>query len=331
VNIFKASSKFMENSTRELGDSMLKQWRGAIVLCALAMMSVLVSACGANTGGATAAATPAPTTAASAVTCASGNLSTGGSTALAPLVIQDATTYAQQCSGAKVTTQQTGSGAGLQGVSAGTLQVGNSDVFASTSTYPGLVDHQVAVIPFVVMISNDVTNVTNLTSQQLLDIYTGKTTNWDQVGGPNLPIAVISRPAGSGTRATFGTYVLGGKAETVSGASHLTASTSGAVATDVANTKGAISYDTLNLALSKNLKYVSIDGVAATQANIDDNSYKFWNIEHMYTKGAATGLAKDFIDYVQGAASESNRSALHFIEISSLSASAKAAKQQAAS
>jgi phosphate transport system substrate-binding protein len=305
---------------------MLKQWRGAIVLCALVILAVLVTACGASTGGGT-TTTPTATTAAGSVTCASGTLSTGGSTALGPLVQLAAKNYQAQCSGANITTQLTGSGAGLQGVSSGSLNIGNSDVFSTASKYPGLIDHQVTAVLFTVIINKNVTGVTNLTSQQLTQIYTGKITNWNQVGGPNLPIAVVSRPAGSGTRTTFQTYVMNGTAESVSGANHTTASTSGQVATYVNQTSGAISYDTVHFAQTENLKTISIDGVAPTPANVETNAYKFWNVEHMYTKGAATGLANDFINYVKSPAAQSARQSLGFVDISQISASALAAKQ----
>ena len=310
---------------------MLKQWRGAIVLCALVVLAMLVTACGASTGGST-QTTPTATTSSSGnsgANCVSGTLSTGGSTSLGPLVQQAAKDYQQQCSGANITTQLTGSGAGLQGASSGSLNIGNSDVFADATKYPGLVDHQVTAVLFTVILNKNVTGVNNLTSQQLTQIYTGKITNWKQVGGPDLPIAVVSRPSGSGTRATFQKYIMNGVAESVSGANHTTASTSGQVATYVNQTSGAISYDTLHFAQTENLKTISIDGVAPTAANVETNAYKFWNVEHMYTKGQATGLANAFIDFVKGSGAASARQSLGFVDISQISASALAAKQPA--
>jgi phosphate transport system substrate-binding protein len=308
---------------------MLKKWRVAFILISLAMLSVLIAACGASTGGTTPSnSTPVPTTNASSIDCVTGNLSTGGSTALGPLVQAAAKAYQTACPGSNITTQLTGSGAGLTGVNSGSLEIGNSDNFAATATYPKLTDNQVAVVIFTVMISNDVTGVTNLTTAQLQGIYSGKITNWNQVGGPNLPITVISRASGSGTRNTFEKYVLG-TAETVSGASHITASTSGAVATDVQEKPGAIAYDTIHFATENNLKTVNIDGQAPTSAAVSTNAYKFWNIEHMYTKGAATGLAKSFIDFIKGSGAASLRQSNGFIDLSSVDAAAIAAKTPA--
>lgn len=306
---------------------MLKRWRIAFVLVAMAMLGVLISACGSNPGGTTATTPTSTTGSTSANNCVSGNLRTGGSTALAPLVQAISKTYAGQCSGANITTQATGSGAGLAGVSNGSLDVGNSDVFASASQYPGLVDHQVAIVVFAVIVSPDITGVTNLTSQQLTQIYTGKITNWKQVGGPDEAIAVISRPASSGTRKTFQQFIMNGTVESVSGPNHSTASTSGEVATRVQQTKGAISYDTLHFAQVKSLKTINIDGAAPNADDAVNNSYKFWNIEHMYTKGEASGLAKAFIDYVSGTSSAAARQSLGFVDISKATSDILATRQ----
>ncbi len=304
---------------------MLKKWRIAFILISLAMLSVLIAACGASTGGST---TPAPTANTSGINCVSGTLNTGGSTALGPLVQDAAKAYHTACSGANITTQLTGSGAGLSGAHDGSLQVGNSDNFVSLKTnptYTDLTDNQVAVVIFNIMISKDITGVTNLTTAQLQGIYSGKITNWDKVGGNNLPITVISRASGSGTRNTFEKYILG-TPETITGASHITASSSGDVATNIAKKSGAIAYDTVHFASLNSLTTVSIDGATPTQANVANNTYKFWNIEHMYTKGAATGLAKSFIDYVKGTSAASLRQQDGFMDISALSASAVTAK-----
>lgn len=311
---------------------MLTKWRIAIILTALAMLSVLMAACGSDTGSSTASSTPttaATTTTTSNMACEKGNLGTGGSTALGPLVQAAAKAYQDKCSGANITTQLTGSGAGLKGAHEGSLQVGNSDSFVNLTKnpeYKDLTDNQVAVVVFAVVINKDVTGVTNLTSAQIKDIYTGKTTNWKAVGGPDLQISVISRPEGSGTRNTFEKYVLGGTKESVSGASHSTAKTSGDVATNVGKKSGAIAYDTVDFAKKNSLTVVKIDGKDAIADNVKTNDYKFWNIEHMYTKGDATGLAKSFIDYVKGADAASLRQQYGFLDLSAISSDAIAAK-----
>jgi phosphate transport system substrate-binding protein len=236
--------------------------------------------------------------------------------------------YQSKCSGATITVQGGGSKTGLSEAETGTVQVGDSDVFAA-STQSDLVDHQVAVVVFVLATNPDVTGVTSLTSAQILSIYTGKTTNWNQVGGPNLPIIVVSRPVTSGTRATFKQYVLKGTSESPNQAKNLTADSTQLVTQTVEQTNGAIGYITLGAAMQEGskLNVLSIDGNAPTPTNVESNSYIFWNIEHMYTKGPATGLAQAFINYMTTPDAQASASQLQFLLVSSMSSSAVAAHQ----
>jgi phosphate transport system substrate-binding protein len=313
---------------------MLRQWRIALIMMVVMAFGLFISACGGTTStGSSSTPTSGSTSAANTAgtpgtyNCVSGSLTTNGSTALGPLVQKVSADYQTKCSGASITTQLTGSGAGVTAVEGGNAGVGNSDVYASASKYPDLVDHQVAVIPFGVVLNSQVTGVTNLTSAQIVQIYTGKVTNWNQVGGPSLPIVVISRPAGSGTRVTFQQFVLGGTAESVTGASHLTESTTGAVQKAVSQTAGAIAY----LAESGigAMKAISIDGIAESDANVLNNTYKFWNVEHMYTKGAATGLAQALIDYMTSDTAKAFAKTMGFLDITTVPQTILATRQPA--
>lgn len=325
---------------------MKQQWRIApLIVILLVAISLFISACGDNgtasnstptattasgsTPTATAAASPTSSAAGAptgAYTCVSGAITADGSSALAPLAKAVATDYESKCSGANITVNTSSSGTGLSKVTAGNVQIGNSDIFADPTKYAGLVDHQVAIVVFAVVINSKVTGVTNLTTDQLKSIYSGQTTNWSQVGGNNLPIVVISRLAGSGTRATFDKYVLGGP-ETVSGASHLTIDTTGDVVKTLNQTDGAIGYVATNAVKANKLTAVSIDGSAPTDDLVKSNTYKFWNIEHMYTKGPASDLAAAYINYMGSDTSKAKASSLSFIAIADMSADAIAAKQ----
>ncbi len=285
---------------------MTKTSRYTLLLGVALAMTMVISACGSSS---TSGSTPtAGTTSTSATTsgtlgtpgsynCVSGSITASGSTALAPLVKSVATSYQGKCSGATITVNLGGSKTGLANVEAGSVNIGNSDVKANPATQSDLVDHQVSVVIFAVIVNKGVT-VTNLTTAQIQGIYNGTTTNWNQVGGSNLPIAVVSRPASSGTRATFVKYVNGGP-EKVSGPSSLTTDSTGTVITNVAQNNGAIGYAATGAAMKNSgVTIISIDGNAPTAANVENNTYKFWNIEHMYTKGPATGLSQALIDYM---------------------------------
>jgi len=234
--------------------------------------------------------------------CQTGSITASGSTALQPLVDAAGKLYVAACAGSAISVQGGGSGTGLTQVSQGAVQIGDSDVTAESKLASpdagALVDHIVAKQGWIMVTNPDVTGVTNLTTQQATDIWTGKTTNWNQVGGPDEPIVLVLRPASSGTRATFKKIVLGG-AEEAQG-NTLTEDSNGAVTQAVTTTPGSTSvigfaYYQANKA---GLTGLQLDGVDATVANMDNGTYKLKDIGHAYTKGEATGLTQSFIDYL---------------------------------
>jgi phosphate transport system substrate-binding protein len=252
------------------------------------------------------AATTAPS-AAGTVNCVSGSITEAGSTALQPLIQDAATAYQTACPGATITVNGGGSGTGLSQVDAGSVQIGASDVLANTKLATPdadtLVDHVVCRQGWIVVTNLDVTGVTNLTTQQNIDIWTGTDTNWSQVGGPNLPIVLIFRPQSSGTRATFKKLVLGGATEATGGQT-LTEDSNGAVTTAVTKTNGAVSVigfsyynDPSNKPLLNGLQ---LDGINATIANVGNGTYKLAADGNLYTKGTATGLTAAFLDFMMG-------------------------------
>jgi phosphate transport system substrate-binding protein len=303
---------------------MLKRSRVALLFGVAVAVSLIISACGGSTTGSGSTPTPAATVSTlgtpGSYNCISGQITASGSTALAPLVKAVAQKYQAQCTSATITVNLGGSKTGLANAEAGSVDVGNSDVPAS-STQSDLVDHQVAVVVFGIIVNKDVT-VTNLTTAQVKDIYSGKVTNWSQVGGPSLPIVVVSRPASSGTRATFQKYILGGP-ETIKGPSSLTTDSTGTVVTNVAHTNGAIGYASTGPAkANSNVSLLTIDGSAPTTDNAKTNTYKFWNIEHMYTKGQPKPLAQALIDYMTSTDGKSVAAAQDFVAITDMSPAA---------
>jgi len=246
--------------------------------------------------------TPAPT-----VNCVAGSITEAGSTALQPLIQDAATAYQGHCPGATITVTGGGSGTGLSQVAGGSVQIGASDVLANTKlatpVADTLVDHVVCRQGWIVVTNLDVTGVTNLTTQQNIDIWTGKDTNWSHVGGPNLPIILIFRPQSSGTRATFKKIVLSGATEATGGQT-LTEDSNGAVTTAVTKTNGAVSvigFSYYNAPANKPLlNGLQLDGVNATIANVGNGSYKLAADGNLYTLGAATGLSAAFLQFMMG-------------------------------
>lgn len=307
---------------------MTKKSRFALLFGVALAISMVITACGSSSSTTgTSATTGSGTTTSSTLgtpgsyNCVSGSVTASGSTALAPLVKAVTQQYSTKCSGATITVNLGGSKTGLANVEAGSVNIGNSDVKADPATQSDLVDHQVAVVIFGVIVNKGV-SVTNLTTAQLKSIYAGTVTNWNQVGGPNLPIVVVSRPASSGTRATFQRYILGGP-EKISGPSSLTTDSTGTVITEVASTNGAIGYAATGPAKANSgVSIVSIDGNADSAANVQSNTYKFWNIEHMYTKGTASGLSQALIDYMTSSDAKSIAAQQEFVSITDMQQSA---------
>ncbi len=316
---------------------MSKQWRLAPVLAILmAVMMFVISACGGSTttGSSGSGNNTTPTTGSTTTTsggtsgtpgaykCVQDNISISGSTALYPLVNAVSNKYKAKCSGASFTITPNGSGTGLGQVESGAVKIGMSDVYKK-SAQADLVDHQVAVVIFSLILNSKITGVPNLTTAQLKDIYSGKTTNWNQVGGSDLKIVVVSRPSNSGTRQTFQSFILGGP-ETVSGPSNLTTDSTGTVVKNVQQTDGAIGYVALSAAKSSGLKIAQIDGSAPSAEVVKNNTYKFWNFEHMYTKGPASGLSQALIDYMGSDDGKQEATTLSFVPISDMSSDAVA-------
>jgi phosphate transport system substrate-binding protein len=232
--------------------------------------------------------------------CVSGSITAAGSTALQPLVDKAGKDYVAKCSGAQIQVQGGGSGTGLTQVSQGAVQIGNSDVTAESKNITGLTDHIVAKQGWIMVVNPDVTGVKGLTSQQATDVWTGKVTNWKDVGGPDEPIVLILRPESSGTRATFKKLVLGGAQEATGQA--LTEDSNGAVVTAVAGTPGSTSVIGFAYYADNQGKVtgLQLDGVEATVDNMKSGAYKLSADGHMYTKGEADGLTKSFLDYIMG-------------------------------
>jgi phosphate transport system substrate-binding protein len=246
-----------------------------------------------------------------------GHLTISGSTALEPLVEVAAQMFMQQHPEAHIEVVGGGSTTGVQNVTQGKSNIGDSDIYADPALYPDpdLTDHIICVTPFILIVNPDVT-VNDLTNQQVIDIFsTGKITNWDQiVGGNNQTIHPIVRPATSGTRATFREYVLEGGDEK---GTNLNVDDTQAVVNKVASTPGAIGYVALS-ALTSTVKEIGIDNQHPTPDTIGNGSYNFWSYEHMYTMGDDSPLLDAFLNFMTSSAVQQKASQLRYIPINEM-------------
>lgn len=228
-------------------------------------------------------------------TDASGSITIGGSTALQPLATAAAKQYQQDHPDAVIEVQGGGSGTGLSEVAKGNFAIGMSDVFAEEKEgIPAdqLKDYKVAVVGMTAAINKEA-GVTNLSKKDLIAIFTGKVKNWSEVGGKNLKITLVNRPDGSGTLATFQKYALDGAKP----AKGITQDASNTVKKIIAETPGAIGYLAFSY-FDDSVVKASIDGIEATNENVENGKFPIWAYEHMYTKGEPKGLTKAFLDYM---------------------------------
>ncbi|MBP3961634.1 phosphate ABC transporter substrate-binding protein [Paenibacillus lignilyticus] len=276
----------------------------ALLIVVALMLTIGLAACGSkNEESTNTNSQNSGTNNAGAGEALSGSILATGSSALQPLVEQVSKKFMEDAkySGITVQVQGGGSGTGLTQVSGGQATIGNSDIFAEEKFTDAdadkakeLVDHQVAVIAMATVVNKDIA-VDNLTKQQLVDIFTGKVTNWKEVGGADEKITIVNRPGSSGTRKTFEKYALGTKSEDVKGS--IQEDSSGTVKKLVAETPGAIGYLALSY-IDDTVKTVKYEGVEATEANIVIGTYPVWAYEHMYTKGEPDAATKAFLDYM---------------------------------
>lgn len=232
-----------------------------------------------------------------------GTITAAGSSALKPLADDAAEAFSELYPDVSITIDAGGSGEGLKQVSEGTVGIGNSDVYAEEKLDEAqaaeLVDHQVCVVTMAPIVNPDVTEagVTSLTKDQLISIFTGETTNWSEVGGPDEDIILVTRPTSSGTRATFQKYALDGKEEASNAA--METDDSGVLLQNVKDTKGAIGYVALSyLVGDTGVETLAIDGVEPTLENTYNGTYPVWAFEHMYTKGEPDEVTAAFLNYI---------------------------------
>ena len=253
-----------------------------------------------------------------------GSITISGSSALLPLMEQSIEKFNEKYPDVEISAQAGGSGTGLTQVLDGTVDIGNSDMFAEDKLEKDqadkLVDHKVVAQGFAVVVSKSL-GIDSLTKDQIKDIFSGKVTNWNQITkedgttGPDKEIFVVHRKDGSGTRATFEEKILDGDKENDS--IGVMQDSNGAVLTAMKQNDGAISY--LGLAYMNTdeakdvLSAVKIDGKSDDKANICDGSYPFWSWGHMYTKGEADEVTKTFIEFVAGEENKESLENLGFI------------------
>ena len=228
----------------------------------------------------------------------SGSISMVGSTSMEKLANALSEAFMEEYPDVTVTAEFVGSGAGIEAVTNGTADIGNSSrSLKDEEKAAGVVENVVAIDGIAVCV-DPANEVADLTKEQLTNIYNGTVTNWKEVGGADEPIIVIGREAGSGTRGAFEELV--DLKDACKYANEL--DSTGAVIATVASTPGAIGYASLD-ALDDSVKALSLEGVEATAENIKAGNYFLSRPFVMATKGEISeqnDLVQAWFDYVMG-------------------------------
>lgn len=226
----------------------------------------------------------------------SGSISMAGSTSMEKLANAAAESFMAKYPGVMVTAEFTGSSAGVEAVTAGSVDIGNSSrALKDSEKEAGAVENIVAIDGIAVVV-DPANTVTGLTKQQLIDIYTGKVKNWSEVGGQDSVIIVVGREAGSGTRGAFEEILEIEDACTY--ASEL--DSTGAVMAKVASTPGAIGYVSLDV-IDESVIALSLDEAEPTVENIKAGNYFLSRPFVMATMGEVSTQSEEvqaFFEYL---------------------------------
>ena len=271
----------------------MKSYKKIGLTLTLAALMVLVAACG---GGASTDKNEGLSNKDSKNAELSGSLTVSGSSAMQPLVAAAAEEFMAENPNVDVQVNAGGSGTGLSQVAEGSVQIGNSDVFAEEKEgIPAdqLVDHKVAVVGMTAAVNPKV-GIKEIKKADLIKVFTGKITNWKELGGADQKIVLVNRPDSSGTRAVFNKFALDGATP----AEGITEDSSNTVKKIINETDGAVGYLAFSYFTDDSVTPLAIDGVEPTEENVQSGHFPIWAYQHSYTKGEATDLAKAFLDYL---------------------------------
>ena len=222
----------------------------------------------------------------------SGSLSLAGSTSMEKLCEALKESFMEKNPGVTVTVEYTGSGSGIESVTAGSVDIGDSSRALTDDEKANGVEENIVAIDGIAVITDNDNSVTELTSDDLKKIYTGEISNWKDLGGKDEAIVAIGREAASGTRGAFiELFGIEEKQELDS---------TGAVLAKVGSTPGAIGYVSLDV-LDDTVTAMKIDGVEATEENIVAGKYLLSRPFVMATKGKIdeqNDIVKAWFDYV---------------------------------
>ena len=281
---------------------MKNKMRKMMAMLSAAVVAVGVMGCGGNAATDSNADANTTSQAADATTDTTagadlrGKITLAGSTSMEKLANAMAEAFMEKYPNVTVAPEFTGSGAGLESLAKGTVDIGDASRALSDDEKAGGAVENIVAIDGIAVITDSENAVSDITSEQLAQIYTGEITNWSDLGGADEQIVVIGREAGSGTRDAF--EELNDVKDACKYAQEL--DSTGAVLAKVAATPGAIGYVSLDV-VDDTVKALQLNSVDATEDNILAGTYVLQRPFVMATMGEISeqnDLVKAFFDFI---------------------------------
>ena len=266
----------------------MKKFLGIAV--AACLMAACFAGCGTteNKGGANATSKPGNE-------AVSGTVSTDGSTSMEKVIKYLSESYSEENKNVKITYNPTGSGSGITAVSEGRCDIGLSSRDLKDEEKQSGLKGTVVALDGIAIVVNPENTVEDLTVEQIADLYTGKITNWKDVGGKDAPVVLIGREAASGTRDGFESIT---KTKDSCKYSQELSSTGDVIQT-VASNPNAIGYASL-ASVKETVKAIKVNSVAPSTATVQDGTYKIQRDFVFVTKEGKelSKAAQAFFDWV---------------------------------
>ena len=229
-----------------------------------------------------------------------GNIKVAGSTSVQPLAEELATKFMEQNRQVKIDIAGGGSGVGVESAANGSANIGMASreiKQAEKDATPTMKDIVIAKDGIAVII-NKGNDVSNLTLEQVKEIFTGKITNWKAVGGKDAAITVVNREEGSGTRGAFEELVLGKESKFTDKA--IIQNSTGAVKTAVIADVKSIGYISMG-SMSAEVKGLQVNNVEPTMDNVVKGTYKISRPFNFLVKGEPNEVTQSFINWILSA------------------------------
>ena len=227
-------------------------------------------------------------------------INTAGSTTTLPIVQAAAETYMNIYPGTNISVRGGGSGLGIKSIIMESIDIGNASRKVNErenelikKRQNELIETPIAIDAITIIVHKD-NPINNISLKNLRLIYSGKMTNWNELGRDDLEIVVISRDVSSGSFEVFNHAVLHND---LLKDNSMRLASNNAVATTVNYTKGAIGYIGLGY-VNDNLKILSIDGVLPSKNTVHNYEYPLTRKLYMYTTKTRSDATQDFIDFI---------------------------------